>query len=171
MTESFAELNADLYDRVLLYTRVFEDEFIYSLNEAATQQQQPQPANDDHKVLLIKITNPLTTKSLVVNVGGPHRENDRAGIYAPTWILEALDIHDIGDVTWQKVQTPPVRATKIYLKPLDPMMDHIDARAEIEEAIDGPFEMGMWLTAPEVVTCAYCHAEFPTRDMRSPEDE
>ena len=135
ITESFVDPKDELFDRVFLYSRVFEDEFIYSGNDVPQQPQpHPQPQqNDDNKVFLIKITNPSTLKSIVVNVGAPHREANKAGIYAPSWILEALDINDIGEVTWEKIRTPPVRATKISLRPLDSMMEHIDARAEIEE--------------------------------------
>jgi hypothetical protein len=127
MAETFIELNAELYDRVLIHNRHFENEFIYTLNENEVHE------NDDHKVFLIRIRNPTTEKSIVVNVGGPHREYDMNGIYAPFWILEALNINDLGQVTWERIQQPPVRATKISLRPLDPMMAHIDARAEIEE--------------------------------------
>jgi hypothetical protein len=127
MAETFIELNAELYDRVLIPNRHFANEFIYTQNENEIHE------NDDHKVFLIKITVPSTLKTIVVNVGGPHREYDMNGIYAPTWILEALNINELGQVTWERLQQPPVRATKISLKPLDPMMAHIDARIEIEE--------------------------------------
>ena len=127
MGEHCIEMNDELYDRVLIPNRHFANEFIYTQNENELHE------NDDHKVFLIKITVPSTLKSIVVNVGGPHREYDMNGIYAPTWVLEALNINELGQVTWERLQQPPVRATKISLRPLDPMMEHIDARAEIEE--------------------------------------
>lgn len=127
MAETFAEVNADLYDRVLLYSSVFENEFIY--NESVQSQE-----NDDGRVFLIKITNPETNHSLVVNVGGPHREYDTRGIYAPNWIFKALGFEDEpGEVIWEKIIQPPPRATKITIRPIDDMMKHIDAREEIEE--------------------------------------
>jgi len=128
MAETFTELNSEIYDRVLMYHRTFEDNFIYTSEHDATQE------NDDNKVFLIRLTNPVTNKTLVVNVGGPHREYQENAIYAPTWILDALDIHDgPGEILWEKVNEPPPRATKIVLKPLDTMMKHIDGREEIEE--------------------------------------
>ena len=128
MADTFAELNSEIYDRVLMYNRTFEDNFIYTYQHDVTQE------NDDNKVFLIRLTNPVTNKTLVVNVGGPHREYQENAIYAPTWILEALDIHqEHGEILWEKVTISPPRATKIVLKPLDTMMNHIDGREEIEE--------------------------------------
>ena len=127
MAETFTEVNADLYDRVLIYSTVFENEFIY--NESVQTQE-----NDDGHVFLIKITNPETNHSLVVNVGGPHREYDTRSIYAPNWIFKALGFEgEPGEVIWEKVIQPPPRATKITIRPIDDMMKHIDAREEIEE--------------------------------------
>ena len=129
MMDTDLEINADVYDRVLIHNNHFAREFIYT--DEQPQQQQPQQQDTD--VFLIRITNPLLNKSLIVNVGGPHREYNMDGIYAPTWILEALNIHHVGEITWEKVQQPPPRATKLTLRPLDPMFNNIDSRTEIEE--------------------------------------
>ena len=143
MAETFAELNSEIYDRVLMYNRTFEDNFIYTTEHDTTQD------NDDNKVFLIRLTNPATNKTLVVNVGGPHREYQENAIYAPTWILEALDIHEVpGEILWEKVNISPPRATKIVLKPLDTMMNHIDGREEIEEHLKNFNVLQMGTTIP-----------------------
>jgi len=143
MAETITELNSEIYDRVLMYNRTFEDNFIYTSDHDAAQE------NDDNKVFLIRLTNPVTNKTLVVNVGGPHREYQENAIYAPTWILDALDIHDgPGEIFWEKVNEPPPRATKIVLKPLDTMMKHIDGRQEIEEHLKNFNVLQMGTTIP-----------------------
>jgi len=143
MAETFTELNSEIYDRVLMYNRTFEDNFIYTFEHDATQE------NDDNKVFLIRLTNPVTNKTIVVNVGGPHREYQENAIYAPTWILDALDIHEApGEILWEKVTEPPPRATKIVLKPLDTMMKHIDGREEIEEHLKNFNVLQMGTTIP-----------------------
>jgi len=143
MAETFTELNSEIYDRVLMYHRTFEDNFIYTSDHDAAQE------NDDNKVFLIRLTNPVTNKTLVVNVGGPHREYQENAIYAPTWILDALNIHDgPGEILWEKVNEPPPRATKIVLKPLDTMMKHIDGREEIEEHLKNFNVLQMGTTIP-----------------------
>ena len=143
MAETFTELNSEIYDRVLMYHRTFEDNFIYTSEHDATQE------NDDNKVFLIRLTNPVTNKTLVVNVGGPHREYQENAIYAPTWILDALDIHEApGEILWEKVNISPPRATKIVLKPLDTMMNHIDGREEIEEHLKNFNVLQMGTTIP-----------------------
>ena len=143
MAETITELNSEIYDRVLMYNRTFEDNFIYTSDHDAAQE------NDDNKVFLIRLTNPVTNKTIVVNVGGPHREYQENAIYAPTWILDALDIHDgPGEILWEKVNEPPPRATKIVLKPLDTMMKHIDGRQEIEEHLKNFNVLQMGTTIP-----------------------
>jgi len=143
MAETLTELNSEIYDRVLMYNRTFEDNFIYTSEHDATQE------NDDNKVFLIRLTNPVTNKTIVVNVGGPHREYQENAIYAPTWILDALDIHDgPGEILWEKVNEPPPRATKIVLKPLETMMKHIDGREEIEEHLKNFNVLQMGTTIP-----------------------
>ena len=131
MMDTDFELNADVYDRVLIHNSHFAREFIYT--DEQPQQQQQQQQQQDTDVFLIRITNPLLDKSLIVNVGGPHREYNMDGIYAPTWILEALNIHHVGEITWEKVEQPPPRATKLTLRPLDQMFNNVDSRTEIEE--------------------------------------
>jgi len=124
--ETFVEPNADLYDRVFVHNIHFTREF---LSDYTDEQQ----ATDDNKVFLVSITNPLSGKSIVVNVGGPHREYETEAIYAPTWILQALNIVEAGHILWQRLTTPPPRATKISLRPIDALINEIDGRAEIEE--------------------------------------
>jgi hypothetical protein len=89
--------------------------------------------NDDKRVFLIRITSADSNKSILVNVGGPHREYDNDAIYAPQWILQALNIHETGNIFWERVAQPPPRATKISLRPVDTLINEIDGRAEIEE--------------------------------------
>lgn len=124
--ETFVELNADLYDRVLIHKSHFTREFLSDHTDE-------QGATDDNKVFLASIANPLSGKSIVVNVGGPHREYDTEAIYAPTWILQALNIIEASHILWQRLTPPPPRATKISLRPIDTLINVIDGRAEIEE--------------------------------------
>jgi hypothetical protein len=123
--DTFVDPQASLYDRVLIGKHHFVREFINRMDDHET--------NDDKRVFLLRMTNPETTQSIVVNVEGPHRETDTNAIFAPQWVLEALTIHEIGQVLWERVADPPPRATKIYLRPIDTLIHEIDGRAEIEE--------------------------------------
>lgn len=122
--ETFVELNSDLYDRVLIHNTHFMREFIEQIDDNED--------NDDKRVFLIRLNSIDGTKSIVVNVGGGHREYDTEAIYAPSWILQALNIMNDAPIFWEKVAEPPPRATKISLKPIDPLMNDVDGREEIE---------------------------------------
>jgi len=124
-SDTFVEINADLYDRMLIGKQHFVREFVNRMDDHEN--------NDDKRVFLITITSADSGKSITVNVAGPHREYDNDAIYAPNWVLEALDIHDTGNIFWERVPEPPPRATKISLKLIDDLWNEIDGRAEIEE--------------------------------------
>jgi hypothetical protein len=112
------------YDQVLIHNSHFISMFIDT-----------QETNSLDKVFLVRLIGPLGL-NIVVNVGGPHREYDINGIYAPPWIMNALSIPDSSPSTilWEKVVETLPRATEISLKPIDETIleSGLDVRDEIE---------------------------------------
>ena len=112
------------YDQVLIHNSHFIRLFI-----------DPQEANSPDKVFLVRLIS-TSGSSIVVNVGGPHREYDVNSVYAPAWIMTALNIPDSvpSNIFWEKVTEIPPRATEISLKPIDEaiFVSGLDVREEIE---------------------------------------
>lgn len=112
------------YDQVLIHNSHFIRLFI-----------DPQEANSPDKVFLVRLIS-TSGSSIVVNVGGPHREYDINSVYAPSWIMRALNISDSvpSDIFWEKVTEIPPRATELSLKPIDEaiFISGLDVREEIE---------------------------------------
>uniref|UniRef100_A0A6C0ICJ9 Uncharacterized protein n=1 Tax=viral metagenome TaxID=1070528 RepID=A0A6C0ICJ9_9ZZZZ len=112
------------YDQVLIHNSHFIRLFI-----------DPQEANSPDKVFLVRLSSSLGS-SIVVNVGGPHREYDVNSVYAPAWIMNALIISDSvpSPIFWEKVTETLPRATEISLKPIDEAIleSGLDVRDEIE---------------------------------------
>lgn len=112
------------YDQVLIHNSHFIRLFI-----------DQQEANSPDKVFLVKLSSSLGS-SIVVNVGGPHREYDVNSVYAPAWIMHALIIPDSvpSPIFWEKVTETLPRAIEISLKPIDETIleSGLDVRDEIE---------------------------------------
>ena len=101
----------------------------YYLNEIMEQ-------FDDEEMLYLNMTNTDTNKSILVAIGSPHTF-DKNTIFAPQWILELIDctgccnsVITIGKADMSEI---PV-ATKIVIKPLDPIAFELDTLACFEKA-------------------------------------
>ena len=112
------------YDQVLIHNSHFMRLFIDT-----------QETNGLDKVFLVRLIS-TSGSSIVVNVGGPHREYDINSVYAPPWIMKSLNIPDSvpSNIFWEKVTETPPRAAEISLKPIDEAIFvlGLDVREEIE---------------------------------------
>lgn len=91
---------------------------------------------EDGEMLYLNITNTQTNQSCLVAIGSPHTY-DKNTIYAPHWILEQIGCSGICDSVIQIAKADmsdiPV-ATKIVIKPLDPIAFELDTLACFEKA-------------------------------------
>lgn len=91
--------------------------------------------------LLVNVTNHLTNISRVCCLGAPHVESQE-NVYLPNWIVNNLGLSEYSDnnetnwVTIEPFLEEIPSATKIYLKPLDNAIYHIDIRECFEKALD-----------------------------------
>ena len=91
---------------------------------------------DDEEMLYLNMTNTDTNKSILVAIGSPHTF-DKNTIFAPQWILELIDCtgccNSVITIGKADVSEIPV-ATKIVIKPLDPIAFELDTLACFEKA-------------------------------------
>jgi hypothetical protein len=89
---------------------------------------------EDNEKLYINVINIDTEQSYLVVIGSPH-SYDKNTIFIPQWILDIIGCSEHNDsiVKLQKAEIFP-RATKISIKPLDPMAFEIDTVACFEKA-------------------------------------
>lgn len=91
---------------------------------------------DEGEMLYLNMTNTQTNQSCLVAIGSPHTY-DKNTIYAPNWILEQIGCTGICDsvinITKADMDDIPV-ATKIVIKPLDPIAFELDTLACFEKA-------------------------------------
>lgn len=91
---------------------------------------------DDGEMLYLNMTNTQTNQSCLVAIGSPHTY-DKNTIYAPQWILEQVGCSGICDSVIQIAKADmsevPV-ATKIVIKPLDPIAFELDTLSCFEKA-------------------------------------
>lgn len=90
---------------------------------------------EDDEKLYINVVNVDTEQSYLVVIGSPH-SYDKNTIFAPQWILDIIGCSEQNDsiVKLQKAEILPC-ATKITIKPLDPMAFEIDTVACFEKAL------------------------------------
>jgi hypothetical protein len=92
---------------------------------------------DDNEILYINLQNTETNLSYLVTIGTPHNY-DKNTIFAPQWILDQIGCDGNCDsvITLNKADVsdiPP--ATKIIIKPLDPIAFEIDTLELFEKAL------------------------------------
>lgn len=92
---------------------------------------------DDGEKLYVNMTNTHTDQSILVAIGSPH-SYDKNTIFAPQWILDLIDCSGNCDtaITIKKADVSEMYiATKIVIKPLDPIAFEIDTLACFQKAL------------------------------------
>lgn len=105
---------------------------------------------DDNEKLYVTFTNTTTDKSILVAIGSPH-SYDKNTIFAPQWILDLIDCDGNDDnvvqITKADVSEIPA-ATKIIIKPLDPIAFELDTLACFEKAFMNLHSIKEGITIP-----------------------
>ncbi len=106
---------------------------------------------EDDEKLYINVVNVDTGQSYLVVIGSPH-SYDKNTIFVPQWILDIIGCSEHNDsiVKLQKAEILP-RATKISIKPLDPMAFEIDTVACFEKAFMNLHSITEGITVPVTV--------------------
>jgi hypothetical protein len=106
---------------------------------------------EDDEKLYINVVNVDTEQSYLVVIGSPH-SYDKNTIFAPQWILDIIGCSEQNDsiVKLQKAEILPC-ATKITIKPLDPMAFEIDTVACFEKAFMNLHSITEGITVPITV--------------------
>lgn len=104
---------------------------------------------EDDERLYINIINADTKKTYLVVIGTPHTY-DKNTIYVPQWILDIIGCSQDSIVRLQKANIYP-RATKICIKPLDPMAFELDTLACFEKAFMNLHSITEGITVPITV--------------------
>ena len=107
---------------------------------------------EEGEKLYLNMTNTNTNKNILVAIGSPH-SFDRNTIFAPQWILDLIDCtgccESVITLTKADMSEVPV-ATKIIIKPLDPIAFELDTLACFEKAFMNlhSIKEGITLTVP-----------------------
>ena len=105
---------------------------------------------DDGEMLYATITNDDTNKSALVAIGSGHT-HDKNTIFAPQWILDLIDCTGCCDsvikIKKADVSEIPV-ATKIVIKPLDPIAFDMDTLSCFEKALINLHSIKEGITIP-----------------------
>ena len=106
---------------------------------------------EDDEKLYIKVVNVDTEQSYLVAIGSPH-SYDKNTIFVPQWILDIIGCSEHNDsiIKLQKAEAYP-RATKITIKPLDPMAFEIDTVACFEKAFMNLHSITEGITVPVTI--------------------
>lgn len=105
---------------------------------------------DDNESLYITLTNTNTNLTYLVTIGSPH-SYDKNTIFAPQWILELIGCNGICDsvITVKKADVSDIpSATKIVIKPLDPIAFELDTREFFEKALMNIHSIKEGITIP-----------------------
>lgn len=105
---------------------------------------------DDGEKLYVTMTNTIADKSILVAIGSPH-SYDKNTIFAPQWILDLIDCNGNDDsiIKIQKADISEIpAATKIMIKPLDPIAFELDTRACFERAFMNLHSIKEGITIP-----------------------
>ena len=108
---------------------------------------------DDGEMLYLDMTNTITNKSILVAIGSPH-SLDKNTIFAPQWILDLIDCTGCCDsvITLNKADVSEIPvATKITIKPLDPIAFELDTLACFEKAFMNLHSIKEGITLPVLV--------------------
>ena len=105
---------------------------------------------DDGEMLYLDMTNTDTNKSVVVAIGSPH-SLDKNTIFAPQWVLDLIGCtgccNSVITLSKADVSEIPV-ATKISIKPLDPIAFELDTLACFEKAFMNLHSIKEGITLP-----------------------
>jgi hypothetical protein len=102
------------------------------------------------EMLYLKLTNTNTNLSTIVAIGSPHT-HDRNTIFAPQWVLELIGCTGNCDsvITLQKADMTDIpAATKIVIRPLDPIAFELDTLACFEKAFMNLHSIKEGITIP-----------------------
>jgi len=99
----------------------------------------------DATVLYATITNTDNNQSYLVTIGSPHNY-DKNTIFVPQWILDIIGSND-SVIKIKKANDIPV-ATKIIIKPLDPVAFQIDTLSCFEKAFMNLHSIREGITVP-----------------------
>lgn len=105
---------------------------------------------DDDEMLYVNITNTETNQSYLVTIGSPHNY-DKNTIFAPQWILDLIGCTGCCDsvIIIEKAEVTHIpAATKIIIKPLDPIAFEIDTLECFEKAFMNLHSIKEGLTIP-----------------------
>ena len=108
---------------------------------------------DDNESLYITLTNTNTNLTYLVTIGSPH-SYDKNTIFAPQWILELIGCNGICDsvIEIKKADISEIpSATKIIIKPLDPIAFELDTRELFEKALMNIHSIKEGITIPITV--------------------
>ena len=108
---------------------------------------------EDDEKLYINLVNVDTNQSYLVVIGSPH-SYDKNTIFAPQWILDIIGCSEYNDsiVKLQKAEIVDIpSATKITIKPLDPMAFELDTLACFEKAFMNLHSITEGITVPITV--------------------
>lgn len=105
---------------------------------------------DDGEMLYVNITNTETHQSYLVTIGSPHTY-DKNTIFVPQWICDLIGCSGCCDsvITIEKAEVseiPP--ATKITIKPLDPVAFDINTQECFEKAFMNLHSIKQGITMP-----------------------
>lgn len=130
----FSDNCQELSDEIILPT--------YHLNKIIETYEETEP-------LLVKLTNINKNVSTIVAIGTPHRE-DKNTIFVPQWILDLIGLEGNSDfpVSIEKANLNIPVASKITIKPLDPIAFQIDTLACFEKTLMNLHTISEGLTIP-----------------------
>ena len=105
---------------------------------------------EDDEILYLTITNTDKNLSCLVTIGSPHTY-DKNTIFAPQWVLELIgctgNCDSVITLTKADVTDLPV-ATKIVIRPLDPVAFELDTTACFETAFMNLHSINEGITIP-----------------------
>jgi hypothetical protein len=105
---------------------------------------------DDNEMLYTNITNTETNQSYLVAIGSPH-SYDKNTVFAPQWILDLIGCSGCCDsvITVEKAEVSHIpAATKITIKPLDPIAFDINTHECFEKALMNLHSIKEGITIP-----------------------
>ncbi len=105
---------------------------------------------DNGEMLYVNITNTETNQSYLVTIGSPH-SYDKNTIFVPQWICDLIGCTGCCDsvIVIEKAEVTEIpSATKITIKPLDPIAFEIDTLECFEKALMNLHSIKQGITMP-----------------------
>ena len=107
----------------------------------------------DEPVLYVLLTNTQNAETYLATIGHSHDSNDSNLLYVPQWILDTIHYTEPYPTTLRlekAIDNIPV-ATKIIIKPLDPLAFRMDLRACFETAFTNLHSIREHITIPIIL--------------------